>query len=312
MSRKGLNPFIELWTIISLIRLYSREKPDVVHHFTLKCVLYGTIAAKVSGVTKIINAITGLGYIFSEGGIKTTLLRYFLRWIYRPVLMNTSVVFQNTDDLNEFLKGGWVDLKQVYLIFGSGVNVDKFIPTEEPEGMVTVLLPSRMLWPKGIMEFVKAAGIIKSQDINAQFVLVGDTDLGNPDAVPLEMLKSWNIEGLVQWWGWVDNMVSAYQKAHIVCLPSYYREGLPRVLIEASAMGRPIVTTDSPGCREVVHAGENGLIVPTHDEQALAHALKKLILDPKLRKKMGKEGRAIALRDYSLSIILEKTLSLYS
>ena len=311
LSRKGLNPFIELWTVFSLIRFYLRERPTAAQHFTVKCILYGTLAAKLSGVYRIINAVTGMGYIFSKDGLNPKLLRYFLGWVYRPILGKTEVIFQNGDDLDHFLKSGWIVSKQAHLIPGSGVDMDKFTPAPEPPGIVTVLLASRMLWPKGIQDFVDAARILQTGKIRAQFVLVGDTDPGNPQAVPLQALKDWEAEGIVKWWGWEDNMPSIYQKVHIVCLPSYYREGVPRTLIEASAMGRPIVTTDSPGCREVVRPGKNGLMVPAHDPQALAEALKTLILDPDLRKRMGLGGRSIAVREYSLPMILEKTLSLY-
>lgn len=311
LSRKGLNPFMEIWTLISLIRLYLHERPEAAQHFTVKCILYGTLAAKISGVPRIINSVTGLGYIFLGGSLKKTLLRYFLRLVYKPILRNTEVIFQNGDDLNLFLKSDWIVPTQAYLIPGSGVDMNKFTPAQEPQGIITVLLASRMLWPKGVKEFIDAARILQTRNIRAQFVLVGDTDPGNPEAVPLQTLKDWEAEGIVKWWGWEDNMPSIYKKVHIVCLPSY-REGMPKTLIEASAMGRPIVTADSPGCREMVRPGENGLMVPAHDSQALADALKILILDPDLRKRMGKDGRRIAMREYSLPIILEKTLSLYT
>jgi glycosyltransferase involved in cell wall biosynthesis len=312
LSRKGLNPFIELWTVFSLVRFYLHERPDAAQHFTIKCILYGTLAAKLSGVPRIINAVTGMGYAFSRDGLIPMLLRFFLRGIYRPILRKTEVIFQNGDDLNHYLKSDWIVPAQAHLIPGSGVDMEKFKPALEPQGDVTVLFASRMLWPKGIQEFIDAARILQTENIMAQFVLVGDTDPGNPEAVPLETLKAWEAEGIVKWWGWADNMPSIYQKVHIVCLPSYYREGVPRTLIEASAAGRPLVTTDTPGCRDVVRPGKNGLLVPAHDPQALADALKILILDADLRKRLGACGRSIALREYSLPIILEKTLLLYT
>ncbi len=310
MSQRGLNPFLDLWTILALVKLYARERPDIVHHFTVKCYLYGTLAAKMVRVPRILNAITGLGYIFTNNARKATALRGILPRLYRPILKNTEVVFQNDDDCREFLKNGWITPSQAHVIPGSGVDVNNFRPSEEPQGVVTVLLPARMLWAKGVGEFVDAARILASQNIVARFVLVGDIDRGNPDSVPLDTLKSWQAEGVVEWWGWEKDMPAAYQKSHIVCLPSY-GEGLPRALIEAAASGRPIVTTDMPGCRDVVHPNENGLLVPVRDVDGLVNALKMLILDPGLRARMGRAGRTIAVRDYSVPVIVDKTRMLF-
>jgi glycosyltransferase involved in cell wall biosynthesis len=306
MSQQGLNPAVELGTILALVKLYRQERPDIVHHFTVKCYLYGTLAAKVAHIPRVVNAITGLGYVFTSRALKAKALRGILKWIYRPILKDTEVVFQNRDDYQEFLKNGWITTAQTQIIPGSGVDLNNFQPSDEPQGTVTVLLPARMLWSKGVREFVGAARILLSQNLSARFVLVGDTDPGKPDSVPLDALKSWQAEGTVEWGGWEQDMAAAYRKSHIVCLPSY-REGLPRVLIEAAACGRPIVTTDVPGCRDVVRANENGLLVPVRDVEALANALKTLILDPGLRTKMGQAGRRIAMEEYSVSAIVEKT-----
>ncbi len=307
MSQRGLNPILETMTILALVRLYNHERPDIVHHFTVKCYLYGTLAAKIVRVPRILNAITGLGYVFSSRAPRAVVLRSLLQWIYKPIFKDTEVVFQNGDDCQEFLKNGWIAPAQAQIIPGSGVDVDNFHPTEEPQGIVTVLLPARMLWSKGISEFVEAARIHRSQGIPARFVLVGDTEKSSPDSVPLETLRSWQAEGVIEWWGWQQDMAGAYEKSHIVCLPTYYGEGLPRVLIEAAASGRPIVTTDTPGCHDVVRANENGLLVPVRNVEALANALKTLILDPELRRQMGRTGRRIAVEDYSVPIIVEKT-----
>jgi glycosyltransferase involved in cell wall biosynthesis len=310
MSQRGLNPLVDLWSILAFVKLYKRERPDIVHHFTVKCYLYGTLAAKLVHVPRILNAITGLGYIFTNRARKTMALRAILQSFFSPILNNTEVIFQNDDHYREFLKNGWISPAHAYVIPGSGVDVNIFCPSEEPQGMVTILLPGRMLWAKGVDEFVGAARILASQNVAARFVLVGDIDKGNPDSVPLDTLKSWQAEGAVEWWGWGQDMPAIYQKSHIICLPSH-GEGLPRVLIEAAASSRPIVTTDIPGCRDVVHPGVNGLLVPVRDVDALVNALRVLILDPDLRIKMGQAGRNIVVENYSVPVIVDKTRMLF-
>jgi len=173
-----------------------------------------------------------------------------------------------------------------------------------------VVLASRMLWDKGVEEFVNAAGSLQKKGVKAKFVLVGDADSGNPTAVPEAQLQIWNSSGIVEWWGQHNDMPAVFARAHIVCLPSY-REGLPKVLIEAAASGRAIVTTDVPGCREIVRHGENGLLVPVRDSKALADALRILIEDPALRAKMGDRGRKIAVAEFSKEQVIKETLSVY-
>jgi glycosyltransferase involved in cell wall biosynthesis len=310
-SRRGMNPFSELITLWRLTRLYSCERPDLVHHFTVKCVLYGSLAAKMAGVKYIVNAITGLGYMFIGDEWPVRLLRWLVKGFYRRALNGTQVIFQNPDDQELFSRNGLVDGKQVTMIPSSGVDIDKFIPSPEPAGEPLVILPGRMLWAKGVAEFVYAARLLREDGIHARFALIGDTDLANPDAVPVNQLEKWRKEGIIEWWGWQEDMPPLYHQAHIVCLPSY-REGTPKTLIEAAACGRPIVTTDAPGCRQAVHHQQNGLLVPVRDSRALAEALKKLISDTALRKQMGKKGRELALAEFSLERVIGQTLDVYS
>jgi glycosyltransferase involved in cell wall biosynthesis len=321
LSRRGTNPLAELATIWRMRNLYRVEKPDIVHHFTIKCVLYGSLAAHVAGIhiRKVINAITGLGFVFIGRGWREGGLRWLVKGLYRVALKNTQVVFQNEDDRALFYELGLVTENQVCLIPGSGVDITRFVvkPTAaEATGPtrtalpVVVVLPARMLWDKGVREFVEAARILKGQGVSARFALVGDTDPNYPACVPEQQLNEWQSSGIVEWWGWQEDMPAVYSRADIVCLPSY-REGLPRTLAEAAACGRALVATDVPGCRSIVRQGENGLLVPVRDGKALAEALCILILDADLRQKMGRCGREIVMREYSTERVLGETLLLY-
>lgn len=310
LSRRGMNPFSELITLWRLTRLYSRQRPDLAHHFTVKCVLYGSIAAKMAGVKGIVNAITGLGYVFIGDEWPVRLLRWLVKGFYRRALSDTQVIFQNPEDQSLFSRNGLVYGKQVTMIPSSGVNIEKYSPSPEPAGTPLVILPARMLWAKGVAEFVYAAHLLREDGIHARFALIGDTDPANPDAVPVNQLEKWRKEGIIEWWGWQEDMPALYRKTHIVCLPSY-REGTPKTLIEAAACGRPIVTTDVPGCRLVTHHQQNGLLVPVRDSRALAEALKELIADSALRKQMGKKGRELAVAEFSLEKVTGQTLAVY-
>lgn len=310
LSRRGTNPLQDLYTIWKLYQFYKTERPDYVHNFTVKCVLYSSIAAHLAGGCKIINSITGLGYIFINDDLKARLLRSLVRNFYKVALRDTRVVFQNLDDRALFLQQGLVSEVQTVLVKGSGVDTKKFALSPEPEGTPQVVLPARMLWDKGVAEFVSAARILRDAAVNVQFVLAGNCDPANPAAVPLEQLQAWQQEGVIKWSGWQDDMVQVYANSHIVCLPSY-REGLPRSLIEASACGRPIVATDVPGCRQVISQGENGLLVPVRNAEALADALCQLLADAPLRRKMGLRGREMVEADYSTERIVSETLEIY-
>lgn len=293
LSRKGTDPLAELKSVFAISRIYKHEKPDLVHHFTVKCDIYGSIAAKLNGIRSRVNSVTGLGYIFLSDGLRAKLLRGLVKALYRFALKGSEVVFENPDDRALFLELGLVPAEHAHAVHGTGVNIGLYHPCPEPEGDPLVLLPSRMLWDKGIGEFVEAAGIIRGKGIPARFVLVGKEDNGNPTGIAVEQLRAWADEGCVEWWGWQDDMPSVLAQAHIICLPSY-REGLSKTLIEAAAAGKPIVATDVPGCRDVVRDGVNGRTVPARSAEALAEAIEELIRNRDLRIKMGKESRNLA------------------
>ena len=309
LERKGMNPFAELATIFRLWQFLRREKPDLLHNFTIKPVLYGSLAARLAGVRRIVNAVPGLGIAFAEG---QGLLRLIVTTLYRLSLGKTSVIFQNSDDLDVFVQNRLISIKQAHLIPGSGVDVDVFRPSPEPSGEPVVLLAGRLLRSKGIPEFVEAARRIRGDGIRARFVIVGEPYLDNPDSIQPQELVDWQKEGVIETWGWHDDMAEIIAQASIVCLPTTYKEGLPRLLVEAGACGRPVVTTDIPGCRMVVRNGENGQMIPPGDISALVASLKTLLDNPTLRQKMGARGREIVEQEFSVNTVIARTLDVYN
>jgi glycosyltransferase involved in cell wall biosynthesis len=311
-SRRGKNPLSDLDLLRRLVKIYRAEQPDAVHHFTIKPVLYGSLAARWLKIPTIVNAIPGLGHVFIDESIPGRALRRAVMQFYRFALAGTQVIFQNPDDQALFSHYKLVREGQHYLIRGSGVDVERLAPLPEPQGDPVAALPARLLWPKGVAEFVAAAQRLKSEGLAARFALIGRGDPDSPQSVPDAQLHAWADEGAVEWWGWTDEVFSIYERAHIICLPTYYGEGVPRSLLEAAACGRPIVATDQPGCREIVQHGRNGLLVEVQDIDGLADALRTLITDPLLRQQMGGRGRALVVEKFSVDQVIRETLAVYT
>jgi glycosyltransferase involved in cell wall biosynthesis len=313
LRRKSAQPLDELRCVVSLIRLYRRLRPTLVHHIRLKPTLYGGIAAHVTGVPATINTLSNLGHLFTARTVKTRLLRSIVTGGLRFSFLhqNHHVIFHNPDDRNFLLARGIVPRDRAVIIKGSGVDLSVFRHEPEPDGPPLVLMASRLLWEKGVGEFVAAARALRACGIRARFVLLGEPDYGHPSAVPLPTLQRWHDTGDVEWLGWRHDVPALMAQSHIVCLPSYYREGIPRVLVEAAASGRPIVTTDSSGCREVVRHGHNGLLVAERDVQALARAIAQLIENVPLRVAMGARGREIAATEFSKEQVIAANLAVY-
>jgi glycosyltransferase involved in cell wall biosynthesis len=314
LQRRSIAPYRELASIWELFQLYQRERPDLVHHLTIKPVLYGSIAAKAARIPLVINAIPGLGYMFLGSGWHDGLRQQATLAAYRVALsgQQTRVIFQNPDDRALFVSRRVVPIDRTVLIRGSGVDVSQFVPSPEQSGLPIVLLASRLLWDKGVGELVEASRRLKKDGIACRVVLAGVPDPGNPKAIPVSLLECWQAEGVVEWWGLRNDMPEVLKAASIVVLPSSYPEGIPKILLEAAAAGRPIVTTDTPGCREIVRHGDNGLLVPPFEPVALAQALHRLLQDPVLRAQMGKRGRAIVTSEFSEEQVIKETLSVYS
>jgi glycosyltransferase involved in cell wall biosynthesis len=312
ISRGGMRPWQEVCTLLRLLRIYRAERPDLVHHVAIKPVLYGSLVAALTGVPAIVNALTGMGFLFTSQSLRARLLRPLVEIAMRFLFnrRGSRVIFQNRDDMNTLVAKGIVDTDNARLIRGSGVDIDAFAPSPEPAGVPIVVLPARLLWDKGVGEFVTAARALKARGIRARFALVGDRDAQNPAVVPQDTLDEWRAEGVVELWGWRNDMAQVYRECHIVCLPSY-REGFPKVLLEAAACGRPLIGTDVEGCREAVAHGESGFLVPVRDAPALADALATLIDDPARRAAFGAAARAIVVGELSLSVVIARTLAVY-
>lgn len=311
LSRAGLRPDRELAAVIATWRLLRRLRPRLVHCVALKATVIGGLASALAGVPARVFAIAGLGHVFSDNGSTSRLLRWgFARLVPLLAGPRARIILQNPDDLERLAEAGAARTRLV-LIAGSGVDLQRFVPQPEPSGPVTLLLASRMIWKKGVGHFVEAARRLRAEGLDARFLLAGDSDPGNPAAIPQAQLADWAREGAVEWLGFQDDMPALLARCHIVCLPSSYGEGVPLSLIEGAAAGRPLVTTNMPGCRAIARDGENGLLVAPDDVAALATALRQLIEDPALRRQMGARGRAIAEAEFGLERVNADTLAVY-
>lgn len=311
LSRSGANPLRELRAVLAARRLLRERRPDLVHCVALKAIVIGGLAARLTGTAGRVFTIAGLGHTFIERSPAQILLRTLFRGLL-PWLAGKGgrLIVQNDEDLDTL--GVPLGLRRrSVLIRGSGVDLERFVPAPEPAGPATVLVASRMLRTKGIGEVVEAARRLKARGTAVRVLLAGDSDRGNAAAIAPETLTAWQSEGLVEWLGHRADMPDLLAGSHIACLPSYYREGLPKSLIEAAAAGRPIVTSDVTGCRDVVRDGDNGLLVPARDAEALAGALRRLIDDPAQRQRMGARGREIAEEAFGLNGVIDRTLRVY-
>lgn len=315
LSRRGTNPLVELRAVASLVRVLRRERPDVVHHVALKPVVLGTLAARLAGVRRIVNAPVGMGYVFTSGDRRARLLRPALRTAMRLVLnpRGSRVIIENPDDRDAIVDGRFARASDVALIAGAGVDLRAYAPTPEPDaaGGIVVTVVARMLRDKGIPEFAEAARLLRGRGVPVRCRLVGGTDDGNPTSLDVPTLRAWEREGLVEWLGARADVPAVWRESHVACLPSH-REGLPKALIEAAACGRPIVTTDVPGCREVVRDGVEGLLVPARDARALADAIAALAADPERRARMGAAARARAEAEFGNERVIAATHAVYA
>lgn len=313
LNRSGMNPFAEIRILWSLYFLLRRERPSVVHLVTIKPVLYGGLMARLAGVPGILAAISGLGTVFIGQSRKAVLVRRVVEGLYRHALgqASTRVIFQNTDDRDIFVRLGIIAPEKTILIRGSGVDLADYPLVPEPEGRPVITLAARLLKDKGVREFVDAIRLLRARGVDARFWLAGNTDLNNPSSLTDDEVDAWQREGLVEALGYRTDIAALFAQSNLVVLPSY-REGLPKVLVEAAACGRAVVTTDVPGCRDAINPGHTGLLVPVCDAAALADAIQALLEDPERRRGMGEKARQFADENFRIEAVVEQHLAAYA
>ena len=312
LKRASGNPFHNAALLLQLFRLYRSVRPAIVHHVTIKPVILGTLVARFLHIPAVVNAVSGLGYSFSSAERRRKSLRYLVGLAYRVCLNHPrmTVIFQNADDRLDFLRWTGIKTLNYVLIAGSGVDINRFYPTPEPSGIVRVVVPARMLRDKGIVEFAMAIGSLRARGVLVEGLMAGSPDPENPESLTEPELRALETQYGVRWIGHCSDVANLFSSTHIVCLPSY-REGLPKALIEASAAGRAIVTTDVPGCRHVVDDGVTGLLVPARQVTPLADSIGRLVADPDLRLRLGAAARARAEAQFGIDQIVSQTLHLY-
>lgn len=313
LRRKSVRLVGNLRTLVTLVRLYRRLRPDVVHHIGLKPALHGGLAARITRVPATLTLLPGLGYVFSANSLRAHVLRWVVERCLPAALRhrNGRIVFQNPDDLEVMVTRGSVTRDRAVIIRGSGIDPAMFPVQPEASGIPVVLMAARLLWEKGVGEFVQASRVLRSAGVPARFLLAGEPDDGHPSAVSRTVLERWHAAGDIEWLGWRDDIPALLALSHVACLPSYYGEGIPRFLVEAAASGRAIVTTDHTGCREIVRHLETGLLVEPRDARSLSAAIVRLIRDPELRSCLGTRARTLVVSQASLERVVASTLELY-
>lgn len=318
MDRTSLNPVSELGVLRKLVALLREESPDLLHSFTLKCAVYGALAARVAKVPAVVNAVTGLGYVFSSDRLKARMLRPVVGMLMRSTLGqgHSRIILQNCDDAQAFESMRLAPSKNIRLIRSSGVNTTRFVPVPRSGGgrsPLRVLLAARLVWEKGIQEYVDASRLLKKQGRDIEFLLAGTPDPGNPRSVTRAQAAAWHEAGDLSWLGHVDDMAGLLRTIDVMALPSYYREGVPKSLIEAAASGVALVTTNLPGCREVVTAdGEDGLYVEPRCAKSLADSLARLDDDRQLLARLAARARQKAMSDFDEQVVVQRTCDVYT
>lgn len=314
LARRSINPLIEIRFLLWMIRLLRYERPDLIHNFTLKCVLWGSLAARMAKVPVRVNELTGLGFVFTSNSLKAKTIRFIANLLLRFSLKGerSNLLMLNTYDYKLFKSYKWLHPCKIHLVFGVGVDCSRFNPSRAiPASGFRVLLPARMLWDKGVGEFIEAAKDLKARGVEAEFLLAGHADAGNPTAISEKQLGEWVKSGIVTWLGHVNDMAELYRTVHLVVLPSY-REGLPTSLTEAAAYGLPLVATKVPGCQDVVADGLNGFLVPIKDSMALSSAILKLYEDRQLCRRFGLLSRKLAEEKFDEQLIIKQRIAIYS
>lgn len=316
INRSEVSMLDTIKTIWQFKRLFRVVKPDIVHLVTIKPVLFGGLVARIIKLPAVVTAVSGLGVVFVSRGVKARIRRFLVGQLYRFALAHSNqiVIFQNPDDVKRLRKFARLPENKINMIQGSGVDISQFRLTPLPTGAPLILFAARLLVEKGVQDFVEAAEILRQRGIStseARFVIVGKPDPDNPGSIDQEILSRWEDEGVVELWGHRNDLSKIMADSHIVVLPSYYGEGLPKVLIEAAASGRAVVTTDHPGCRDAIVPNQTGMLVPIQNSIALANTLEYLIHHPDVCKRMGECGRKLAEKEFAIEKIVAEHMSIY-
>ena len=311
LSRSGINPLSEFAAIWRLWCLYREIRPDLVHHFTIKCVIYGSFAARLAGVARIVNSITGLGFAILADTPKARLIRPVVLALYRLALRGSQVLFQNRDNLQTLEGFGVLNQAQASVVPGDGIDTDRFAPPAAHEPGRVVLMMGRLLASKGVAEYVEAARQVRKALPDARFLLAGAPDPGNPECIPDLQLSQWRAEGAVEFLGQRSDVLALTQSADVVVLASTQGEGMPRALLEGASCGKPLVATEVPGSRELVVDGENGFLVPPGDAKVLANAIQRLLEEPHLARRFGQRAREYVVTRYSDACVTDWSFKAY-
>ena len=313
MSRSGKSLFAEFDTCLKLYNVVKKIRPDVLHAVTVKPVLYGGAIARLLRIKSCVFSISGLGYVFSAKNLKAKLLKFLVSLFYKISIDkdNHKVIFQNQNDLDQLVNLGAIKTENVVLIPGSGVDLSLYNVIGKPKDELAIVMASRLLKEKGVLEYVEAAKVIKEKYPDVEFYLAGEPDHENPNSITHKEMKVWAEGGYINLLGHVQDMPELLSKASIFVLPSFYGEGLPKALIEAAACGCPVVTTDHPGCRDAVIENETGLLVPVNNVAALVDAIVYLINDPEKRSQMGEAARCLAEKKFSVDLVVNKHMQIY-
>jgi glycosyltransferase involved in cell wall biosynthesis len=312
ISRTSVSVTAEAKTVLRLCQIYRRIRPDIVHHVTIKPILYGSLAARIVRNIAVVNAVSGLGSVFGEVKQRHG-TRSAIDLLYHLALSSprSRTIFQTVSDRDHFVTNEWIRYEDTVLIRGSGVDTEEFQAHPEPTGVPLVLFASRLLREKGVEDLVTVARMFAEAGDRSRFVLVGRIDPDNPSAVARNEVDGWVQEGIIEWWGNRDDMPAVYAQANLVVLPTYYKEGVPKALIEAAACGRAIVTTDIPGCRDIVRDRFNGLLITPRRPEDLADAIRTLLSSPALRFEFGANGRRLATEEFDIRTVVAQTLDAY-
>jgi glycosyltransferase involved in cell wall biosynthesis len=311
ISRGSVHPFREIRALLDVYLAYRKFRPDLAHHIALKPIAYGGLVAALLGVPSV-NAVAGRGAMFHGRGLKAIVGRNVIKLLMKIAAHGSSVaLFQLAADRDEMVKLGAVRKDKTEIIRGAGVDLNEFSPSQVPSGVPIILIAGRILWDKGLAEFVAAANKIREKGIAARFVVAGSYDPHNPTGIRPEQVQAWVSDGSIEYLGPRNDMANVISQATICCVPSYH-EGVPKVLLEACASGKAVVVSDIPGCREVIQDDVNGLVIPARDADALAMAIQRLLGDAELRRRLGTNARTTAVEQFSQDEVIRRTLEIYS